>query len=313
MGRVIRVAAAVVQDKQGNILLAKRPEDKHQGGLWEFPGGKIEAGETPQQALVRELHEEVGLHLNTCQPLIDVPFHYPDKSVLLQVFSVTDFSGCATGREGQAICWTPPRQLTEFEFPAANRPIVTSVLLGQRLLITPEYTDLTRLLADIQQPLDRHLINWVMLRQKQLDDTRYGAWFGALQRQYPGLRLSAHCDLALANRLGADALHLSSARLRALAGRGQFQGTYLGASCHSLADLCQAEEKGCDYATLSPLQPTESHPDASVLGWQRASEWARQVALPVYFLGGLQPADLSTARANGAQGIAAIRGWWQGV
>ena len=97
----IHVAAAVIRCVDGQILLAKRPEDKHQGGLWEFPGGKVEASETVQAALSRELEEELGIRPSAARPLIQVRHDYPDKQVLLDVWEVSAFTGEPHGAEGQ--------------------------------------------------------------------------------------------------------------------------------------------------------------------------------------------------------------------
>lgn len=128
----VAVAVGVILDESRQILLARRPDDKHQGGLWEFPGGKIEAGETTPQALVRELAEELGLQLDTgcMQPLTEVSFQYPDKAVRLDVWVVCLTSGQAAmahGAEGQPIAWVTSEALSEHAFPAANEPIVEAI------------------------------------------------------------------------------------------------------------------------------------------------------------------------------------------
>lgn len=134
----VAVAVGVILNEGRQILLARRPDDKHQGGLWEFPGGKIEAGESTPEALVRELAEELGLQLETrcMSALTEVRFQYPDKAVRLDVWCVeltTEQAGQAHGAEGQPIVWVDAEALAGYEFPAANEPIVTAVrkkLLG---------------------------------------------------------------------------------------------------------------------------------------------------------------------------------------
>lgn len=121
MTKVVHVAAAVIYDAQGRIFLAKRPDDKHQGGLWEFPGGKIEPDEQPSDALKRELLEEVGIQVRAFTPLIAIPHHYPDKSVYLHVFNVTDFTGEAHGREGQEVAWVSKDALSNYDFRLPTR------------------------------------------------------------------------------------------------------------------------------------------------------------------------------------------------
>lgn len=134
--KTVHVAVAVVVVNDNDILIARRPVDKHQGGLWEFPGGKVEAGETVTAALVRELDEEVALSVREEQmtPLLQIPFSYPDKTVLLDVYWVeADINSAllAHGAEGQEVRWVSFARLREFQFPQANGPIVEAVI--QRL------------------------------------------------------------------------------------------------------------------------------------------------------------------------------------
>lgn len=124
-------AAAIVRD--GNILLSRRPEHLHQGGKWEFPGGKVEKGETVEQALARELEEELAIRPSNARQLIRVQHAYSDLTVLLDVWRVDGFSGTPEGLEGQEIQWFTPNDLLALEFPAANVPIVKSVLLPEVL------------------------------------------------------------------------------------------------------------------------------------------------------------------------------------
>jgi len=120
----VHVAVAVISDRQGRILIAKRPDDVHQGGLWEFPGGKVEIGEELEAALKRELAEELGIELLSCEPMLKISHDYHDKAVLLDVWHVTDFAGEPYGREQQAIRWVSRQALCDYRFPKANQPIL---------------------------------------------------------------------------------------------------------------------------------------------------------------------------------------------
>lgn len=123
----IHVAAAVILDSSGHIFVAKRLADAHQGGLWEFPGGKLESGERAEQALIRELEEELGIGIAAPEPFISIPFCYPDKSVFLEVFKVTEFTGEPFGKEGQETAWVTVAELQNLQFPAANLPILEKI------------------------------------------------------------------------------------------------------------------------------------------------------------------------------------------
>lgn len=127
----VHVAVGVVSDGARSILIARRALDAHQGGLWEFPGGKVEPGETVQQALQRELLEELAIDVRRCEPLLAIEHDYADKSVLLDVWWVDAFDGEPQGREGQPLRWADVGELGGFDFPQANVPIVAAI--GQKL------------------------------------------------------------------------------------------------------------------------------------------------------------------------------------
>ena len=122
----VHVAAAVIRGVDGRILIARRADTQHQGGLWEFPGGKVEAGESVEAALGRELKEELGIVVEAARPLIQVQHDYPDKQVLLDVWEVSAFTGEPHGAEGQPLAWVAQRELADYAFPAANQPIVAA-------------------------------------------------------------------------------------------------------------------------------------------------------------------------------------------
>ena len=126
----IHVAVGVIFDNQQSdqILIAKRPQHLHQGGLWEFPGGKVAAGETVDQALERELFEELGITVTQSQPLMQIEHNYSDKQVFLDIWTVTQYSGEARGLEGQECRWVAMQQLlcveSKYQFPEANKAIL---------------------------------------------------------------------------------------------------------------------------------------------------------------------------------------------
>ena len=129
----VHVAVGVILNEDKQILISRRSPDSHQGGLWEFPGGKLEPGETLEQALSRELKEELGIGVGRTSRLLQVHHDYGDKVVLLDVCMVWEFEGRATGLEGQAMIWVVPARLGEYTFPAANEPIIDAV----RALLSP--------------------------------------------------------------------------------------------------------------------------------------------------------------------------------
>jgi len=313
--KYLHVVAAVIRDAAGKILLAQRPAHKHQGGKWEFPGGKVESGEIPLHALSRELEEELGIQLQYAQPLIKIRHVYPELAVLLDVWEVTAFSGTAHGREGQPVAWFDAEQLPALEFPPANAPIVTAARLPAQCLITPEPHDSTEFLQQLQQCLQAG-VRLVVFRAKTLAASEYvalahevirlGHAFGAkIVLNSPPVMLAA-----------ADGLHLTSRQLLAaeVGLRDTLSpGQWLSASCHSAAELQQAAALGADFAFLSPVLPTLSHPEDAHLGWETFATLLEPVNLPVYALGGMTPDYATIARQHGGQGIAAIRSLWSGV
>ncbi|WP_409525300.1 Nudix family hydrolase [Nitrincola sp. MINF-07-Sa-05] len=310
MNDVIHVVAAVIVDAAGQILIARRPESKHQGGLWEFPGGKVEVGETPLDALQRELHEELGIDVNQARPLIQILHRYPDKSVKLDVWRVDGFSGEAHGKEGQPVCWVDEAELDEYAFPAANKPIITALRLPERMLITGDCT-LDEYPARVEAALLQG-VRLVMLRAHDLDINQLKPLWHELNQicDDHNARLVLNSSIEVANELQAGAVHLTAERLGRLAGRDAFNGRMLSASCHSPQELEMAQQKGLDFVTLSPVMPTLSHPDQPALGWSVFSGWVENVTLPVYALGGMDESCLEQAWASGAQGVAGISSWW---
>jgi len=310
---VIHVVAAVVRNPAGQVFIAKRPDDKHQGGLWEFPGGKVEQDETAEQALSRELHEEIGINITGCQPLITVRHDYPDKSVLLDVWQVVNFSGQAHGREGQPTKWVEPNALSDYAFPDANLPIIKACQLPDCYMITPEPAagEMADFLSRLEQALQSG-IRLVQLRAKKLDaetwQTHARAAIELCSRYDAFCILNASIDDTVA--LGAHGVHLNSQRLFDYSQRPVSNDIWLVASCHHEQDLEQARRIEADFVVLSPVKATASHPEATPLGWERFQAMVSNTNLPVYGLGGMHIDDLDDARRAGAQGIAAIRSLW---
>lgn len=313
MAALIHVAAAVVTRNDGRVLLARRPAHVHQGGLWEFPGGKVEAGETPRRALARELAEELSITVTACRPQLRVRHAYTDRSVLLDVWRVTGWRGEARGREGQAVAWVTPARLADHAFPAANRPIVTAARLPECCLVTPPPGDREAFLAGLDQSLAAG-VGLVQLRPGTLPEEALAVLAGMVTEL--GHRHGALVVLnglpEQARRWGMDGVHLSSRRLMALAERPVPHGLWCSASCHIPREVARANDLGLDFILCSPVKPTASHPGAATLGWAGLNTLTELATMPVYALGGMTRRDLVAAWNAGAQGIAAIGGLWRG-
>lgn len=310
----VHVAAAVIRGSDGRVLIARRPEDKHQGGLWEFPGGKVEDGEPVRVALARELEEELGIRVERARPLIQVRHDYADKHVLLDVWEVDGFSGEAHGVEGQPLAWVEPRELADYEFPAANAPIVQAARLPAHYLITPDGLEPGELISGVRKAVEAG-IRLIQLRAPNMFSPEYRDLAIDIQGLCAGkAQLMLKGPLEWLGDFPAAGWHLTSAQLRkyASAGRPFPEGRLLAASCHDAEELALAASMGVEFVTLSPVQPTESHPGEPALGWDKAAELIAGFNQPVYLLGGVGPQQAEQAWEHGAQGVAGIRAFWPG-
>lgn len=264
----IHVAVGVVVNPEGKILIAKRPEHLHQGGLWEFPGGKVESGEQVISALRREFEEELGLVIESAEPLLQVAYQYTDKSVLLDVFSIKQYSGEANGLEGQSIRWVSQKELADYPFPAANQPILHALQLPKRYLITGAFENKEDFIKRLQHSLQQG-IKLVQLRAKQLTDDELFPLAEAAKklcgRYQAELLINSREDLADKLDVG---LHLNSRQLITCKKRPISKARWLAASVHNEAELQHAKAIGVDFVVISPVLATPSHPDTAALGWE---------------------------------------------
>lgn len=311
----VHVAAAVIRGSDGRILLAKRADTQHQGGLWEFPGGKVEDGEGVRAALSRELEEELGIQVTAARPLIKVQHDYIDKQVLLDVWEVSSFTGEPHGAEGQPLAWAAPRDLVDYEFPLANQPIVAAARLPAEYLITPGELETPTLLRGIQKAIAGG-IKLIQLRAPNGYDPKYrdlavdavGLCAGKAQLMLKG-------PFEWLGDFPSAGWHMTSAQLRKYASKGRPlpKDRWLAASCHNAEELAMAVQMDVDFVTLSPVQPTQTHPEAKPLGWEQARALISGFNKPVFLLGGVGPTELEKAWEAGAQGVAGIRAFWPQV
>lgn len=306
------VAAAILNLDQQQVLITRRAVNAHQGGKWEFPGGKVERGESPAQALCRELNEELGIMPVAHRPLIKTRYEYSDKRVLLEVWRIERYTGVPEGREGQPLRWVALANLGKISFPKANLPIVTALRLPERYLITPDpREDWPEYLNTLRRALEQGQV-LLRFRANTLSDesyARHAAEFIALCHDH-GTCVLIDRRPEWVNQLGADGLHLTSRILMRLNDRPIGPDQLLCASCHNREELVQAHRIDADFVVLSPVNPTESHPTLTGLGWQVFAALCDIARMPVYALGGMSVDDLSKIWQCGGQGIAAIRSLW---
>jgi 8-oxo-dGTP diphosphatase len=311
---VVEVAAAVMlRDKGREFLLAQRPPGKVYAGYWEFPGGKVEAGESIRAALVRELQEELGIAVTACAPWLTRQFTYPHATVRLNFWRVTAWTGeigVTAPLEHSAVNWQKCDAATKvMPILPANDPILKALRLPTTMAITmAEIEGVERQLQRLEAALDNGL-RLIQLRDKTLpppERRRFAAAVVALA-QAVGALVVINDDAALARQVGADGLHLSSTALAACSTRPDF--AWVGASVHSAAEIHRAGELQLDYALLGPVLSTPSHPENPGLGWAEFTRRASGNPLPVFALGGLTKDRLNTAQTSGGHGIALMRGW----
>ena len=306
--------AAVITDARGRLLLARRDGTSDLAGLWEFPGGKLEPGETPEQALVRELQEELDITVEVGPPLMQVPQQYPDKRLRLDVRRVTAWQGKPRGHEGQALTWVAPDKLARYSMPPADLPVVAALQQPDRYLVTPEPdTDDDAWLEALAQAVAAGIYR-VHLRAPGLAATDPERWRRLVRRAAErlhgaGIELLIGADIELARELGVG-VHLRAAQLADIATRPLPEILPVAASCHTDDELRMAQALGCDFAVVGAIRATATHPGAKPLGWAGFEALREITALPLYAIGGLAPADIDEARTHGAQGIAAIRALW---
>lgn len=311
--RHIDVIAGVLRhpDDPDQVLLAQRPAHKVRGGLWEFPGGKIEPGEAPAHALGRELSEELGIVALATTPLFKLCHRYPDLTVHLHVQAVHAWTGDPQPLDAQALHWqslAAPDGLWPV-LSHADRRLRRWLRLPACLSISPDCPPggQTEWLAQAQSAAPAGLL---LVRTPSLERRAIRDLCLALLAQRPTLRdrllLSGEVDLARELDLG---IQLKSAQLQD-APAWNVSERWRGASCHDARELFRAAELGCDYATLGPVKHTLSHPDAAPLGWDQFATLAANAELPVFALGGLHPSALAQARHSGGHGVAGIRGFW---
>ena len=309
-GKITRVAAAVILRADGAVLLAQRPAGKPYAGYWEFPGGKLEPGESPRHALDRELAEELGLRVKRAAPWLVQEFVYPHAHVELNFFRVFDVDGTPVGHDGQAFAWQRPGAFDVGPLLPANTRVLAALSLPEAMGIScAEELGEDAFMARARLALDGGL-KLIQLREKAWPAARRDALARKLVplAHARGARVVVNGDADDARRAGADGVHWTAATLAQATSRPA--GLLVGASCHTRDELARAAAVGVDYAVVAPVLATPTHPDAAPLGWDGFARLVEGTRVPVYALGGLAPRDLEIARDHGAHGIAMRRAAW---
>lgn len=304
MQAVTHAAVAVLVQADGQVLMGRRPEGKAWAGWWEFPGGKVEKGEVPYDALVRELHEELGIQVVTAYPWLTRQFDYPEKTVKLHFFMVRAWQGEPYGKEGQQLLWQHPHAVSVAPVLPANAPIIKALQLPS-LYATTHFTAQGE--AVFFERLSTSLNNGlglIQIDEPQLDAPTlelFASKVISLAHTY-GTKVLIHGDIALALKLAADGVHLRADQLMALTARPAL--AWSATTCHNTTELAHASQLGVDFAVVSPSVASQFQPNAQVLDWDAFAQVVEGNVIPVFASGGLKIKNLEHAWQLGAHGIA---------
>lgn len=307
----VEVVAAVIYNNTGQFLLAQRPVGKAYAGYWEFPGGKVEAGESADTAIRRELHEELGINVIRALPWIMRDFDYEHAAVRLRFFRIYEWSGTLHGREGQAFAWQSMHALTASPILPANGPILRALELPDCYGITHAgEIGMERFLRLLERALERGL-KLIQIREKNMPRETLREFSSRVIRiaHARHARVLINTDFDLAREVGADGVHLTAAQLATLTTRPNCD--WVGVSCHNQRELERAIALDADFVVAGPVLPTPTHPGAVTLGWDGLKALAADCVLPVFALGGMTAGDLDKAQSAGAHGVAMLRAAWR--
>ncbi len=306
---VIEVSVAIIQRPDGAVLLAQRPTAKVYGGYWEFPGGKLEQGETPLTALIREIHEELGLEIVTVYPWVTRTFAYPHANVRLHFFRVREWQGVPYAKEHQSLSWQWPEHIEVAPLLPANAPILRALKLPSVYAISNvKELGVAEFLVHAEAALEKGL-RMLVLRENQLSKDDVALLLQkliALAGPY-GARVLVHSN-SLDDIPPANGVHGSAKLLMQWLSRPPAE--LVGASCHNAQELARAAELNLDFVVLSPVLPTPSHPNEPCLGWSKFAALLENYPIPAYALGGMENNMLNDAYRAGGQGIAMLRNAW---
>jgi 8-oxo-dGTP diphosphatase len=307
---VVDVAVGVLMRPDGRFLLADRPGGKPYAHYWEFPGGKLEPGESVAQALSRELHEELGIDIGPARPWVVREFEYPHAHVRLHFCRVWSWLGELHAREGQSF-----RFCALDDLPAG--PLLPATVPVLRWLALPSICAISNASelgpAEFLRRLDRQLALGLRFVQFREPDLAPSVAEPLLQQTVRRVRAVGGIALVSSRHPRewarcADGINLTARDL--LVCRGRPEAAWVGASTHDLAELERAVDLGIDFALFGPIAATTSHPGVSGCGWNRFSKISEAAKLPVYAIGGLVPGDMERAQDAGAHGIALQRAIW---
>jgi len=307
----IRVVVGILYNSdKDKVLITKRTSGKFLEGYWEFPGGKVKNNEDSFSALSREFNEELGVTIKTASRLVEINHDYPEEKVLLDVWKIHDWDGVPSNLENQEINWSDLKDLINYKFPEANRHIIQTLHLPDIYAISQEsYKNYPNLFSEVVNYFNSGL----KIFQLRLDFEKNDIFKKNIKKLHQeakknDVKLILNGIPSDIESYAIDGIHLKAKDLLKCSSRPFSEDYILGASCHNEIELEQARTLRVNYAFLSPILTTNSHPEQNSMGWNNFKILVEQVNFPVYALGGISLSDLKKAKENGAYGIAMISG-----
>ncbi len=306
------VVGIVYNSFRDRILITRRDLGAHQGGLWEFPGGKVRQRESEWQALTRELIEEVNISASRGHRLVRFIHEYPDVKLLLDVWMIDEWSGQYASNDGQLVEFVTYQELMSREFPPANAKILRLIHLPLLYLITP---DLIRYDEEFLRMITRMIDSGLTLIQFRSKKAPLDEQYSLVQRLIK-ICNNGNCELLFngtaekALELGTHGVHLPGEKLMQLDNRPLPENCLVAASCHNETELMHACKIGIDFCVLGSVYDSNTEPFKSGMGWEQFQSLVMKSTIPVYALGGINVSDLGIAQQHGAHGVAMIKGVW---
>jgi len=309
----IHVVVAIIKNSKHEVLVSRRKSDTHLGDLLEFPGGKVEKNETSANSLRRELLEELNIQLIKSTPLIQVPYVYSDRKILLDAYLVSEYSGDVTAHEGQKIYWKSIDSLNDDDFPAANYGLIRALKLPKIFPVTPSYSqDPGNFLMKFENVVSQDSVNIIQLRSHELGSSEYmklAKKCAVLCGDYE-VQLILNSEVNSLNESQIAGIHLTSNKLLSTKTRPLDATKLVGASCHDQKEVEHANMLGLDYIFIGPVIEKNFSENSKTLEWDGFAALSKHSLIPAYAIGGLSESDIDVCVNHGGQGIAAIRSFW---